>query len=350
VDFNRDDVKNVPLEVLLSYCDGDVSDLQGIHFVDDVRYAAGDSTPKHATLVMGGNHNYYNTQWTPGIGPPGAADDWTAFVSGGPNDVWCGTVAGNHRLTPAQQRGVGAAYVVAFFRRYLGGETAFSALWKGDAPPPPSAMTTEIHQSYLPGEGARLDVNRYSTPAELTVNTLGGAVTPNALATYLRCGVDFHCLQTPPASTAQQPHTTPSARSSRRGLSQARLAWNEMTAFLENDIPSGSGDVSGLSRLQFRASINIQDSRNTPGTPQDFSVMLTDAAGNSATTQVSTVSDALFYPPGNVIPVPKVFLNTVRIPLACFPEVDLTNVQSVVFNFDQRMTGGLLVSDLQFAD
>ena len=38
IDFNRFAVNNAALNVLLPYCDGDVSDLQGVHFYDDARY------------------------------------------------------------------------------------------------------------------------------------------------------------------------------------------------------------------------------------------------------------------------------------------------------------------------
>ncbi len=40
VDFNRPIVNGVPFNVLLPYCDGDVSDLQGVHFYDDARYSS----------------------------------------------------------------------------------------------------------------------------------------------------------------------------------------------------------------------------------------------------------------------------------------------------------------------
>ena len=69
VDFNRFVVNNAALDVLLPYCDGDVSDLQGVHFYDDARYnVPGDPAPKHYMLVMGANHNFYNTIWSPTIG------------------------------------------------------------------------------------------------------------------------------------------------------------------------------------------------------------------------------------------------------------------------------------------
>ena len=61
---------------MLPYCDGDVSDLQGVHFYDDARYnVAGDDSFKHTFLMMGANHNFYNTVWTPGLFQAGATDD-----------------------------------------------------------------------------------------------------------------------------------------------------------------------------------------------------------------------------------------------------------------------------------
>jgi hypothetical protein len=354
VDFQRPDVDRVPMEMLVGYCDGDVSDLQGAHFYDDVRYTAGDPTPKHNTLTMGANHNFFNTVWTPGIGLPGAADDWTAFVGGGSNDPWCGTVAGNHRLTAAQQRAVGLAYTVGFFRRYIGGETVFDPLWKGDAPPPPSAMTTEIYMSYQPPDdpARRLDLDRLQTdPADLTTNMLGGAINHDGLTPYNLCGglapQDAQCL---PVSSGKQPHTVPSARSGRRGLPQFRFGWGDTTAFWSNDLPPT--DVSSYAKLQFRASVNWNDPRNPTATPQDFTVALLDGSGGLMTTVVSANSGALYYPPGgvSVAPLPKTFLSTVRIDLANFPGVDLTNITGVVFYFDQTNSGALLISDLAFAD
>jgi hypothetical protein len=107
--------------------------------------------------------------------------------------------------------------------------------------------------------------------------------------------------------------------------------------------------VSGFLALQFRASVNFADSRNPSGAPQDFSVTLTDSAGNSATTRVSSASWALFFPPGQVGPVPKVVLNTIRIPLTAFAGVNLHNIRSITFNFDRTASGALLISDVAFA-
>ena len=66
VDFDRKTVNGIPMAVVLPYCDGDVSDLEGMHYFDDARYRKpGDPAPKATVTVMGANHNFFNTVWTP---------------------------------------------------------------------------------------------------------------------------------------------------------------------------------------------------------------------------------------------------------------------------------------------
>lgn len=353
VDFTRPVVNNAALNVMLPYCDGDVADLQGVHFYDDARYnVPGDNSPKHYELIMGANHNFFNTIWSPDSSVfPGAVDDWTKFVHGGNSDSHCGTGKTSQRLTEAQQRGTGLAYMSAFFRAYVGGETQFIPLLTGAAPPPASAQNNNLFVSYHAPANARLDVNRLLDDTSLTTNVLGGAVTQTDLSPYELCGGPApqpqRCIAD--AFNAQQPHTTPSARSPLRGLSQLKTGWNNMTGNYRNNVPPGLGNVSGFQALQFRVSVNFADVRNLAGLAQDFRVLLTDASGGSASVRVSDVSGALYFPPGEVLAVPKVVLNTVRIPLSAFNGVNLNNVRSVQFTFGERLQGGLLITDVAFA-
>ena len=100
--------------------------------------------------------------------------------------------------------------------------------------------------------------------------------------------------------------------------------------------------------------MNFTDPRNIPDLAQDLSVTLTDGSGNTSTAVVSASSAALYYPPGRretlSWAIPKLIQNAIRIPLTQFPGVELTNIQSVQFNFDQVEQGALLVSDILFAD
>jgi hypothetical protein len=132
-------------------------------------------------------------------------------------------------------------------------------------------------------------------------------------------------------------------------LSQLITGWNNLTGNYRNDVPPASGNVSGFQALQFRVSVNFADVRNLEGLAQNFRVVLTDASGSAASVRVSDVSSALFFPPGEVGPVPKILLNTVRVPLTAFGGVNLNAVRSVQFTFNEQAQGGILITDVAFA-
>ena len=56
-----------------------------------------------------------------------------------------------------------------------------------------------------------------------------------------------------------------------------------------------------------------------------------------------------FVQPGEVGPVPKIVLNTVRVPLTAFSSVNLNNIRSVQFTFAERFQGAVLIADIAFA-
>jgi hypothetical protein len=325
VDFQSPTINNVNFAVLLPYNDGDVSDLEGAHFYDDSRYnVPGDTGAKFTIEVMGANHNFYNTVWSPGGGYPGGSDEGT----GGPPT----------RLTQAQQRGTGLAYMSAFFRTYLGDDTQFLPIMTGDAPPPASAQVPagNIHIGYLPPDDPtdRRDINRVLTAANLTTNTLGGAVTSGG-------GLAAPAFTTGGPSGSSEPH---------RSTGQVTLGYTgTTTAYWENDIPSGASDERAYADLQFRIGVNYGDTRNPTGMDQDFSVELDDGSGGAHSVLVSAYSNDLFDPPRNS--TPHEVLNTVRIPLSAFVGfVDLSNITAVRFDFDQHASGAFQVTDLAFAD
>jgi len=340
VDFNRPIVDDVALSVILPYCDGDVSDLQGAHFYDDALYTSpGDATPKYMQEMLGANHNHFNTIWTPGGWPAGTFDDTS-----------CSSIA----LTAPQQRNVGEAYMAGFLRLHLGGpgaEPAFKAYFDGTSVEPASSEPADTHTSYHAPAADRRDVNRWKTSADLTTNRLGGAVTRKNLTPFDLCGGEApqpqHCLG---VSTSQQPHTVASARSSKRGLSQLRYGWTSKRANLVNIIPGASGDVSGFETLTFRIARNFADGRNPAGQARDLNVQLTDGSGGKKSVKVSAFSDALFAQPTAGFGLPKLVLNTVRLPLSSFTGVDLTDVSKITFKHNAVPSGAVLHTDLAFTD
>jgi hypothetical protein len=334
--------QGIAVAQLLPYCDGDVSDLQGVHYYDDARYRMSAGGYQGYVTVMGANHNFFNTVWTPGLGP-GASDDWS--LTGDPH---CGTGAGSGRLSAAQQRAVGQAYLAAFFRTEVGGEDGFLGYIDGTLGQPPTVASLDLHTSFHGHEGQRRDLNRLLAAADLTTNALGGASNQMGLTPHDLCGGPSpqpqHCLAG--QATSRQPHTTPSARSTLRGMSSLRTGWSAPGGTYDNQIPAGPPrDLSGFDVLQFRASVNFADARNGGGA-QDFSVRFGDAAGGSQTLRVGQFSDALFFPPGAQGAVPKVLQNTVRLPLSSLTAIDRTQVSEVAFLFGS--SGALLLSDIHF--
>jgi hypothetical protein len=345
-DFSRWQVsQNVAVGQFLPYCDGDVSDLQGVHYYDDARYAMSGTGFQSYITVMGANHNFFNSAWTPPNA--GAVDDW-----GIPSDPHCGTGAGNGRLTATQQRDVGLAYLATFFRTAVGNETRFLGYIDGSAGKPPTVAGLTLHASYQGNDSQRRDLNRLLAAADLTTDFLSGASSQTGLSPHDVCGGEApqpqHCQAG--QDTSRQPHTTPSFMApSRRGLSQLRTGWSATGATYVNQIPAGPmRNVSAFAYLQFRATVDFADTRNPAGSARDFSVRFSDGFGGQQTLRVGQFSGALFYPPGTEAPVPKVLQNTVRLPLSSLTAVSLSNLSEVAFVFDQQPSGALLISDLQF--
>jgi PKD domain len=346
VDFYRHVINRIPLMNIAPYCDGDVSDLQGVHFYDDARYKdSTDETPKHAILVMGANHNFFNSVWTPGSYIAGGADDW--FYTGGSTTPYCGpTAPGTGRLDTVTQMAVYKTYAAAFYRYYIGHETAFAPILNtSDVIPPTSAIidSSKLFVSYHPGRTDRTDINRTDSVYNFTVNNLTGSVTTAVLTTPAICGGGLAqpvCDAGPTAG--QKPHR---GTVGTKGLGQMRIQWVDTNGVYENDIPAAYQDFTGAQSLSFRACENFSE---TPSGPNlDFSVRLIDSAGTISNQVVNNYTNSLFYEPGVLAgDLPKVVFNTIRIPLSGFTGVNMAKIRKVIFKFNRSTSGAILVSDV----
>jgi len=128
--FGTQTAPYVPTVTLLPYCDGDVFDLQGQRFTDAGRdLVADDTSLKSSVLVMGANHNYFNTEWTERLAEDSvkgeSKDDWW-----GEPDLECGKKH-PERLTAGGQRAVGLAYVAGAVHLFAEGEREVLPLFDG---------------------------------------------------------------------------------------------------------------------------------------------------------------------------------------------------------------------------
>jgi hypothetical protein len=331
VDFTRRTINETAFSVILPYCDGDVSDLQGVHYFDDSRYAVpGDPSPKHTVTAFEANHNFFNTVWSPSSGFPGAFDDgeWS-FCS--------------EFLSENEQRRMGRAYIIGFFRRYLAGQQRFDDMWTGAATPARIAPA-RTHVSYLAPDTPthRLDLGRFVDVGDLATSEGGGDITPSGLAYYGLCANTNRIGCIPGPSTWADIH--------RPGTPMGLVGWSGPGGVLRFDIPDARRDASGFDAFQFRAVPN-------PGLAsirhrfQDLVVALIDEDGMIAEVTASDVgNEPLAYPlEGRGRGIGHIILNQVRFPLSAFSGIDLTRLEAVELRFTRTQAGVLSITDVAFS-
>ena len=349
VDFGRRVLGGVPLGVILPYCDGDVSDLQGADYYDDSRYASpGDPAAKMTTLLYGANHNFFNTVWTTG---PGSFDDAGLMntesggtAEGATASDTCAT-GGAARLAAANQEQAGATLMAGFFRRYLSDDADFQRFVTGTAPFP--ASTGSARWSVAFHAPTRLDVERFDTPATYRTNRFGQPTDLQAVSPGVICnpgGMDFGSEQRALDAIAQR-CGSPEGLAATNDTGVLDAGWIRPNAVVRESLGSAGRDVSAFDSVRFRVAVT-NDSRNATRAKQDVTVVLTDTQGHRASVAVGARTNALLpLPQSNV---QHAVLNGVRIPTSAFAGVDLTHIRTVELAFDKTNAGRLSISDLAF--
>jgi hypothetical protein len=202
---------------------------------------------------------------------------------------------------------------------------------------PSLVSSLEIHTSHQEPGASLLD-DFEQTPHDVNSNTTGQAVTGIALSTLAEDALrtlDIH-----------SPHIT----------SGGDIAWQSVAGKYVSLVPPASKDVSSYAVLAFRVTQKYGTSENPPNQPQDLFVRLTDDGGKSRAIRVSTFTDVPFPYERGFTDMIKSALKTVRVPLASFAianlgaqDVDLTNINSVSFEFDANPTGHIEIDDIEFS-
>ncbi|MGC9439892.1 hypothetical protein [Streptomyces sp. WG5] len=126
--FGQNPVPDVPSLTILPGCDGDVSDLQGQLYVDGTRGVSRGRALHSAVHITGANHNYFNSEWTPGQAQAPASDDF--WDDPEDPDPVC-SVGSPTRLTAEQQHRAGATYIAAAARLFVAGDDRVRELIDG---------------------------------------------------------------------------------------------------------------------------------------------------------------------------------------------------------------------------
>ncbi|MCW2876593.1 MAG: secreted protein [Sphaerisporangium sp.] len=337
-DFARATLPGMPMAVILPYCDGDVSNQQGQHFYDDTLYAqADDAAFRSSLMVMGADHNFFNTEWTPGVAQAPASDDW-----GNKSDPVCGSTAAS-RLSPAEQYAVGTAYIAGFFRLVQGDEQSLLPLFDGSGGTAPSAGRAVVHTVAQAPARQRLDVATFATMPQSA--RVSGAATAAICASMLDRSPQSgypSCAAT--LTTSQAPSWTPATYAPNVAATPVlRFAWSDATGQMSVPLPKWSRDVTDYDALTFRAALDEK-----AGGTADLAVSVVDGRGASKTVRVSEVSQALTAFPGATSPLPKTWLRTVRIPIGSLTRLNLRDIREVLVT-GTGAAGGAYLADLGFS-
>ena len=268
--FGRQVPATVDTMVLLPRCDGDVSDLQGQIYVDEGRdlLRPSDQSLRSSVLLLGANHNFFNSEWTPGQSAAPSFDDWNLW--GSDDDPVCGANS-PRRLKPGAQQAAGASYLAIFARLVFARDPWMLAQLDNSFAAPASAKGAAVLVTalggdrkliYAPGRVGGLNPGNGLTAKVCRGWSFEGAAT---------CGFDFE---------SRTPHWIPPVFGTTLPAPKAaELRWSGTGRFsFASETPF---DLSGKDRIDLRIAID-PDSDSAW-----FTARLQDSQGRQAWLPVS---------------------------------------------------------------
>ncbi|MFN8108824.1 MAG: hypothetical protein U0Y82_03135 [Thermoleophilia bacterium] len=298
--FGREATPGVDTMVLLPYCDGDVTDLQGQTYVDGRRdLVAGDTGLRSAVLLMGANHNAFNTVWARD-GSDG--DNWGYGPHGAAQNRVCGRHA-KGRLTGVRQRAAGGAFIAALVKAATADDPESIDVLTGRVPAPASAGTARV----LVSQNGAGDPQVYA-PALTGAQPRAAGMRASVCRAY-RLGAGDTCAGT--TSPERQPHWVGMDDGGPYPAPLAlELTWRARGAVVSLPLTGGTLDATGATAMVVRAvgDAAVRD--------QSLSLHLVDAAGGTADIPAVTPLVPLPGPRrGDGDLLPKLWAQTLRFPL-----------------------------------
>ncbi|MFE7129825.1 hypothetical protein ACFVIM_03110 [Streptomyces sp. NPDC057638] len=311
--FGQNPADGVPSMTILPGCDGDVSDLQGQMYLDATR-GVGKSRALHSAVYMvGANHNFFNTEWTPGQAEAPANDD---FWDDEDNpDAVCSAKA-KTRLTARQQQQAGTTYIAAAARLFLAGDDRVRPLLDGSDRSAPSAGKARVYTHAVGG---------HRTPA---ISPDGPLTVTNArVCEQITSSNARACLKR--SESGLSPHFASwGGVSDEPGRNAVLARWTKPGTPVTLT-PQRSFSLAGSDSLALRVIVPP----NTRGTQLD--VALTDASGKRAKLGQVTV-DGL---PGTDITTAH-WAREVRVPLKAAVTAGLDLKRAKALELTPRTTSG----------
>ncbi|MEV5319317.1 hypothetical protein AB0K92_16970 [Streptomyces sp. NPDC052687] len=258
--FGQNPVPDVPSLTILPGCDGDVSDLQGQVYVDGTRGVSRGKALHSAVYMTGANHNFFNSEWTPGQAQAPADDDF--WTDPDERDPVC-SPGSRTRLTAEQQHRAGATYIAAAARLFVAGDDRVRELIDGTGRRAPSADPARVLTHAVgAGRGTGLLPDG---PLKVTGGRLCSAVDPDPRKACLD--------ENTPGSSPHFARWWPEREHGRRAVALKWSAAGTPTRIR----PDKTVSLKGAKSLALRVIVPP----NSTGTKLDVAV--TDAAGKRVT-------------------------------------------------------------------
>jgi hypothetical protein len=305
--FGRQVAPGVHTTVILPFCDGDVSDLQGQQYVDGGRDLARDPALRSSVMAMGTNHNYYNTEWTPGLSKSPAWDDWFSA-----RDPQCGE-NWSRRLSPAEQQAVGLAYTAALVDLAVADDTRSLPLLDGTRVKPHSIGRASAFVHAIGGNKRLLYAAGRGTRVRTTALDAG-----ECRGYYVAGPFDIRTGCTPELYFELIPHWSPMAFAETAPAPRAlQVEWTRAGGSVRIPVQpaSGHGDA-----LDFRIA-------GEPGAaPVDIDVRVRDAAGRWTALGSNPMTLRSYH---GLSPLGKVVARQLRAPLRGLDARGITGIELI---------------------
>lgn len=309
---------DVPLAVVLPECDGDVSFLEGQHYVEAARLDPGWRSPAVSYFLQGGNHNFFNA---------------AVELDDGQRTAFSRCLPEATRLPREGQQQFLAGLAPALLSAWESGDAKAIPGLDPTRPVPTTLYGAPVLLVPVPPAEQRRPILPGIASSELAAGPLGGAVRVEGaeldFCPYGMAGSGSPCR----------------AGVSNPGIpAQLHMAWDAPGAALRVAIPPAFADASAASALQLRLAVDPLDRRSPAGETQRMRVVLRDSAGGEAA-QLVTVA----FPPGKVLGenwFGHVFPGTIRLPLAALSGVDLARLAEVALR-PENPSGALFLADLE---
>ena len=323
------DARGVAWNVLLPYCDGDVSDLEGVRPFDRMLRTRTEQPPmpKSTFAVYGANHNFYNTEWQ---------QSDSAGCTGADNVRLFGSTGGSGRI-----RHTARLSLVPFMLAHVGkaAQPALAATFDPAVPLPATlASVTKVDRGYS-------DTSDPTVVTTIERFDRSPGTSSSGQPAYVR-GIELQNVQPEDHDPVQRAAAIDWAAS---GTHLYQTNWTAM----------GAGrSLAGFKTLEFRVSRQCDGPCWTYEPPPripptDFSVQLVCENGGLSGTVALSKYVTLRGPVGSGDPsgfgVLHPILMTARIPLQDFGLPSTASISGVRFTFDRTPSGAIQLADVRLS-